>query len=324
MRRKHYVICVTGVAGFIGQHFLEYLLEEGNCNVYGIDNLSYASRSFPSLEKWGKKADYVRFIQADIATIDKLPDCDFLVNFAAETHVDNSIECSDAFMHSNVEGVHNLLKLVAQKPIQDRPRFIQISTDEVYGDILGLGKHTETDPLKPSNPYSASKAAGDLLVMAWARTHGIKYNIIRPTNNYGKGQHPEKLIPKVIQYYRLGKKIPLHDNGIPIRNWLYVKDTADAIWKVMMEGKVNEIYNIPGNWECSNAYLVGEILSIMVGKEVNLEDYVDYSYERPGQDLRYSLSGEKIEGLKWKPIVNPRIILEDMIAASKDKFQWSV
>lgn len=324
---KKYVVCVTGVAGFIGRHFLDRLLWLDNCYIYGIDNLSYASRKFPDVELWAQK-DKIRFIKADIATMDRLPDCDILVNFAAETHVDNSIESSDAFIHSNVEGVHNLLKLVAKKPAQERPLFVQVSTDEVYGDILDGGLHKETDPLKPSNPYSASKAAGDLLIMAWARTHGVRYNIVRPTNNYGIGQHPEKLIPKTIQYYSIGKKIPLHDKGKPIRNWIHARDTATGIWTVITKGTDNEIYNIPGNWEISNYKLVEKLLCMMKGKKTietnEFRQHVDFSYARPGQDLRYGLDGSKLAKLGWEPTGKPDTILKAMIKESKNKFQWSI
>ncbi len=186
--------------------------------------------------------------------------CDYVINTAAETHVGNSIANSDDFVHSNVNGVHNLLELIKNHRGENisKPTLLHFSTDEVYGDIEE-GEHIETDLLKPSNPYSATKAAADMLVMAWGRTYGLPYIIVRPTNNYGIGQYVEKLIPKTCKYLKLGRKVPLHNGGTPIRNWLHAQDTADAIITIINAGVKNEIYNICGGFEQNNLETVKKI-----------------------------------------------------------------
>ena len=173
----------------------------------------------------------------DIKDIKNLYDCDYVINFAAESHVGNSIINSDCFMDTNVLGVKNLLDLIRHKPTNcnGRPILFHVSTDEVYGDIVD-GEHTESDLLRPSNPYSAAKASGDMLINAWSRTYGIKYIILRPTNNYGTGQYPEKLIPLTVKSLVRGKKINLHDRGMPIRNWLHADDTASAVLSIVDSG----------------------------------------------------------------------------------------
>ena len=190
------------------------------------------------------------FVKEDIANLDYLPDCDYVINVAAESHVGTSIVDSNDFMHTNILGVKNLLDLIRRKQsnVSEQPIFLHFSTDEVYGDIES-GSHVETDILKPSNPYSASKASSDMLIFAWARTYGIKYLIVRPTNNYGIGQYPEKLIPVSVKMLQRDKKIRLHDEGEPIRNWLHADDTAAAVIKIIESGNINEIYNIAGGFE---------------------------------------------------------------------------
>jgi len=174
-----------------------------------------------------------------------LVDCDYFINTAAETHVDNSIRKSDDFVHSNICGVHNILELLRKykKEGYVLPTFVHFSTDEVYGDISD-GDHIESDVLKPSNPYAATKAAADQLIMAWSRTYDLPYVIVRPTNNYGCGQYVEKLIPKACKFLSLDRRIPLHNNGTPIRNWLHAKDTARAVIKIIESNSQNEIFNI--------------------------------------------------------------------------------
>ena len=178
---------------------------------------------------------------------------------------------------------------------------MHFSTDEVYGDI-NEGAHTEKDLLKPSNPYSATKAAADMLILAWARTYGCPYVIVRPTNNYGIGQYVEKLVPKTCKYLKLGRKIPLHNNGTPVRNWLHAEDTASAITTIIESNVENEIYNIAGGFEQPNLDAVSKIISSYVGVEdYNIEDYIDVSFSRKGQDVRYALDDSKLKGLGWKP-----------------------
>src|SRR5258708_6496584 len=225
-------VCVTGCLGFMGSHFTRLCLEKGWW-VWGIDKHTYAAR--PELLEEFHKSPLFKFQQADIAEIDHLYDVDIVFNFAAETHVDNSIVDSKRFLRSNIMGVQNLLELIRGKRHYEMPVLVQVSTDEVYGDI-SHGRHTEADPLKPSNPYSASKAAADLLILGWHRTHDVPYLIVRPTNNYGIGQYPEKLIPKSVKYLSLKKMIPLHGDGSYVRSWLHVEDTCSAIIHAIEHG----------------------------------------------------------------------------------------
>ena len=206
---------------------------------------------------------------------------------------------------------------------KDKPTLLHFSTDEVYGDIT-KGEHIETDILNPSNPYSATKAAADQLILAWARTYKLPYVIVRPTNNYGIGQYVEKLIPKVCKYLKLGKKIPLHNNGTPIRNWLHAQDTADAIIKIIELNKQNEIYNIAGGFEQANVDTVKKIINEYL-KEKNkftYKLYIDLSYSRKGQDVRYALNDDKLRNLGWSPKMDFDEELEDIVEYYKAKFIW--
>ena len=191
----------------------------------------------------------------------------------------------------------------------------------MYGDIEE-GAHTETHLLKPSNPYAATKAAADMLIMAWARTYNVPYVIVRPTNNYGIGQYVEKLIPKSCKYFNLGKKIPIHNNGTPIRNWLHADDTASAVIKIIESGVVNEIYNICGGYEQSNIETIEKLLKVFnIGKQ-NMKYYIDFSCNRLGQDVRYALDDSKLRSLGWSPekIFNDEIV--NIVKYYKDTFIW--
>jgi dTDP-glucose 4,6-dehydratase len=243
------VVYVTGCFGFIGSYVTRACLEKG-WYVRGIDKCTYASNEDLLFEFTKKYPDRFSFEKIDINDMKFLYECDYVINTAAETHVGNSIVSSDEFIHSNIDGVHNILELIKNYRLESnrKPILLHFSTDEVYGDI-DEGAHTEEDLLKPSNPYSATKAAGDMLVLAWARTYNLPYIIVRPTNNYGIGQYVEKLIPKSCKMLHLGKKISLHNNGTPIRNWLHAQDTANAIITIIESGVQNEIYNIAGGFE---------------------------------------------------------------------------
>jgi len=199
---------------------------------------------------------------------------------------------------------------------------LHFSTDEVYGDI-DSGAHTETDLLKPSNPYSASKAAADMLILAWARTYGIKYLIVRPTNNYGIGQYVEKLIPKSIKYLKIDRKIDLHDRGEPRRTWLHVEDTARAVMAVIDHGSVNEIYNISGNIEIANKEVIKKILHYYPGggAEDRWEDYITGSH-RQGQDVRYAIDDSKLKALGWQPTADFDQELQRVIEYYMLNFIW--
>jgi len=315
------IVYVTGCLGFIGRYVTQLLLEN-NHYVYGIDNCTYAS-DISALENF-KSYNNFKFEQKNICDIDRLVDCDFFINIAAETHVDNSIRESKVFVESNINGVHNILELLKKykKEGYILPRFIHFSTDEVYGDIEE-GEHYETDILKPSNPYSATKAAADQLIIAWSRTYNIPYNIIRPTNNYGIGQYVEKLIPKACKFIGLGRKIPLHNNGTPIRNWLHAKDTATAVLKIIEAGKENEIYNIAGGFEQSNIDTVKKVIDTYFDKQMSdYERFINFDIARPGQDIRYALNDDKIRSLGWSPQCNFDEEIKDIVNYYKLNFIW--
>jgi len=294
------IVYVTGCLGFIGSYVTKECLEKG-WYVFGIDKMTYAS-NISFLEEFNSYTNF-KFEKKDICDIDRLVDCDYFINTAAETHVDNSIRKSDDFLHSNINGVYNILELLKNYKKEGfiLPTFIHFSTDEVYGDI-SEGAHIETDILNPSNPYSATKAAADQLILAWARTYKIDYNIVRPTNNYGIGQYVEKLIPRACKYLTLGRRIPLHNNGTPIRNWLHAKDTASGIITIIENGIKNQIFNIAGGFEQSNIDTVKKLVNAYFDKDFdNYESFLDLSIQRPGQDLRYALNDDKLRSLGWKP-----------------------
>ena len=315
------IVYVTGCLGFIGSYVTRLCLQKG-WYVKGVDKITYAANK--NLLDEFKKYDNFSFVHCDINDLKFLYDCDYIINTAAETHVGNSIANSDDFVHSNINGVHNILKLIKNYRQENNtvPTFLHFSTDEVYGDIIN-GAHTETDILKPSNPYAATKAAADMLVLAWARTHKVPYVIVRPTNNYGIGQYTEKLIPKACKYFNLNKKIPLHNNGTPIRTWLHAQDTANAIIKIIESGVKNEIYNISGDFEQSNIETVKDIITILLNTDnFYINNYVDMTCSRVGQDLRYSLNGDKLKNLGWKPEINFKINLKDTVEYYKINFIW--
>lgn len=316
------LVVITGCLGFIGSHVTRKCLDLG-WKVYGIDSLTYASSPDLIGDFSYEYGDNFTYINEDIADLKYLPDCDYVINTAAETHVGNSIIDSKDFLKSNINGVQNLLDLIKAKPnnVVQRPILFHFSTDEVYGDITE-GEHTESDHLNPSNPYSASKAAADMLITAWARTYGIEYIIFRPTNNYGEYQYPEKLIPLAVKLLQRGKKIRLHDEGRPIRNWLHAEDTANAVISIINSGKTNEIYNVAGGFEQENRETVKKIIEIFHGPEANWEDYVDLGFKREGQDVRYALNDDKLRALGWKPqkVFNEEI--HKVVQFYIDNFKW--
>ena len=313
------VVYVTGCLGFIGSHVTKACLEKG-WYVKGVDKITYAAND----ELLWDFNDYENFsfINSDINDLEFLYDCDYVINTAAETHVGNSIANSDDFVSSNIDGVHHLLELLKnyRQETAKTPTLLHFSTDEVYGDIDN-GAHTETDLLKPSNPYSATKAAADMLVLAWGRTYNIPYVIVRPTNNYGVGQYVEKLIPKACKYLMLGRKIPLHNNGTPIRNWLHAADTAEAVITIIEAGVQNEIYNIAGGFEQSNIDTVKKLIKEYNG-DTEVDKYIDWSYSRAGQDIRYALDDSKLRALGWEPKAIFDEELPKIIEYYKSKFIW--
>lgn len=285
-------IVVTGGRGFIGSHFVEECLNKG-WKVTDIDCMTYAAHDkLP----WDDNDNYT-LIKKDIATIKSLPKCDYVVNFAAESHVDNSIRDTEPFIHSNILGVHNLLQLIRGKRKYDRPLFFQISTDEVYGDIE-QGSFLETDTLKPSNPYSATKASAEMLVLSYARTYELDYLITRSGNNYGPRQYEEKLIPKCIDSIENNKKIPIHGDGSYIRDWTHVKDNVAGLIHLIEGSHKNQIFNIAAQNHLTNLEVVDTILG-WYGKDREIIEFVP---NRWGQDTRYSINTDKILRTGWKPI----------------------
>ena len=284
---------VTGGRGFIGSHFVEKCLAEGH-KVIDIDCMTYAAnKTLP----WDDDPNY-EHVNDNIKDITHLPMCDILVNFAAESHVDNSIQTPDIFVDSNVLGVLNILNLLRGK-VYERPLFVHISTDEVYGDVIE-GEKTEESILEPSNPYSASKAAAEMLIHAYARTYDIDYQVVRSTNNYGPRQYPEKLIPKIIECITDGRKIPLHGDGSYVRDWIYVKDNVNGIYKVCHADEKNQIWNLCAYNYMKNIEVVEEICDWMdISNPVEVIKFVE---NRIGQDKRYSISSEKVrKKLGWEP-----------------------
>ncbi|WP_461863568.1 dTDP-glucose 4,6-dehydratase [Thermococcus sp.] len=291
-------LLVTGGAGFIGSNFIRYILEKHkDWKVINLDKLGYGS-NLANLKDIESDERYT-FVKGDINDFELvkglIKKVDAVVNFAAESHVDRSISNPYAFIESNVLGVYTLLEAIRKE--NPEVRLIHVSTDEVYGDIEE-GSFTEDDRLLPSSPYSASKAAGDMLVLGYARTYNLNASITRCTNNYGPYQFPEKLIPKTIIRASMGLKIPIYGTGENVRDWLYVLDHCEAVELVLEKGKSREVYNISANQEKTNLEVVKTILKLM-SKDKDLIEFVE---DRPGHDLRYSLDSTKIrEQLGWRP-----------------------
>ena len=314
------LVVITGCLGLIGSYVTRKCLKKG-WKVYGIDKCTYAA-NLNFLDEFVKHKNFT-FVKKDIAEIKYIPDCDYIINIAAESHVGNSIIESEDFIHSNVVGVKNILDLIRKKPknVDDQPVFFHFSTDEVYGDITS-GEHVESDILKPSNPYSASKASSDMLIFAWARTYKIKYIILRPTNNYGIGQYPEKLIPICVKHLMRGKKIRLHDKGEPIRNWLHADDTASAVIKIIESGTINEVYNVAGGFEQKNIETARKIIKCFNGTDENYTDNLNLEYKREGQDVRYALNDDKLRALGWSPKKKFDDELPKIVEYYKNNFKW--
>lgn len=311
-------ILITGGSGFIGSNFVRYILENHpDYKVVNLDKLTYAGN--PDNLKGIEEGDKYCFIEGDICDNTLIEDIvsenvDAVVNFAAESHVDRSIENPEDFVKTNVEGVANILGACLKHKV---PRIIQISTDEVYGSI-NEGSFTESDNLNPSSPYSASKAGGDLLALSYFTTFKLPVLITRSSNNYGPYQYPEKLIPLFVTNALEGKELPLYGTGENVRDWLYVEDNCRGIDLVLHKGKEGEIYNIGGGNEVSNIDITGKILDDL-GKDKGLITHVE---DRLGHDFRYSISIDKVRDLGWKPRYNFDEALKRTIDWYKENNWW--
>jgi dTDP-glucose 4,6-dehydratase len=283
-------LLVCGAAGFIGSTFVELRVREHGDEVTVLDALTYAGRR----ENLKAVESDIRFVEGAIeepaAVADAIGDADAIVNFAAETHVDRSIADPYAFSVTNGLGTHVLLEAARERGL----RYVQVSTDEVYGSIE-TGSFTESSPLAPSSPYSASKTGGDLLVSSYFHTYGLPTNICRGSNNYGPRQYPEKLIPLMVLNALAGDHLPVYGDGRQVRNWLYVEDFGRGIGHVLEHGVPGETYNCGGPDECENLEVVQRIIELTGGDESQIE----YVTDRPGHDRRYSLSAAKLEALGW-------------------------
>lgn len=294
-------VLVTGGAGFIGSNFTRMALRgdfESISEVTVLDKLTYAGDR-KNLD-FADNDPHFRFIQGDICDSfvvrQALDGVDAILNFAAESHVDRSIENSTEFIRTNILGVQVLLDAALEVGVR---RYLQVSTDEVYGSI-SEGSWTETEPLLPNSPYAASKASADLLVRAYNRTHQLNTVITRCSNNYGPNQYPEKLIPLFVSKLIKGEKVPIYGNGLNVRDWLHVDDHCRGIAMVLEKGLAGEIYNIGGGTELSNI----ELTKLLVEPFGKFEDFVEYVEDRKGHDLRYSVNWDKISIIGYRPLVD--------------------
>ena len=293
-------ILVTGGAGFIGSCFVRHILNKyEDYKVYNLDALTYAG-NIENLEDVKDNKNYT-FVHGNICdkklVMDLTADMDCIVNFAAESHVDRSITGPEIFIETNVQGTLNLLQAAKENGVH---RYLQVSTDEVYGTLGKTGYFHETTPLAPNSPYSASKASADMLVRAYYETYKLPVLTTRCSNNYGPYQYPEKLIPFFISQLLRGKKVPVYGDGLNVRDWLYVYDHCSAIDTVLHNGKVGEVYNIGGHNEKTNLEITKLILEAM-GKD---ESSIEYVQDRLGHDRRYAICNDKIQSeLGWKPSV---------------------
>jgi dTDP-glucose 4,6-dehydratase len=304
-------LLVTGACGFIGSAYVR--LVSGEHEVTVLDKLTYAGRR-ENLE--GVDVELiVGAIEDRELVMDAIEGRDAVVNFAAESHVDRSIADPEDFARTHVIGTGVLLDAVRERGV---PRYLQVSTDEVYGSIQS-GSFTESSPLDPSSPYSATKAAGDLLVSAHFHTYGTEAVICRGSNNYGPRQYPEKLIPLCVLNAMHGDRLPVYGDGRQVRNWLYVEDFARAIHAVLLGGRAGEAYNAGGPDECENLDVVRRVLDLCDRDESLIEHVTD----RPGHDRRYSLSSDKLSGeLGWQPQVRFADGLERTVEWYRENEWW--
>lgn len=313
------IVAVTGCLGFIGSHVVEALVQHGY-RVYGLDAETYAANT-DLLDTWRGFSDIFKYQKADICELDHLPDVDAIINLAAETHVDNSLQDAERFVRSNYLGVCNLLELVRGKRAYQIPLFLQVSTDEVYGSVPN-GRSTERDPLAPSSPYSASKAAADLLVAAYGHSFAIPTRVVRPSNCYGHRQHHEKLIPKAVRHLGLGRPIPIHEGGNAVRNWLHVQDCAQATLAVLEKGTDGQVYNVGGNTEASVRGIATAVVEAFHGPVAEPAKYLEFGYTRLGLDTRYCVDDSKLRCLGWETQGDLFRDLPELVRLERQVVRW--
>ena len=323
-------ILITGGNGFIAFNFIKMMLKS-DYDIVSIDNLSLSKHL--NHETINFKSDKFKFIECDIVSNDvceliKKYKFDAIVNFAAESHVDKSIHSSNLFVDTNIRGTNNLLAccndLIKNSVLSNDFRFIQVSTDEVYGSLSEKEPaFTESSILKPTNPYSASKASADLIAMAYFKTHHFPVIITRCSNNYGPYQYPEKLIPLVINNITSNKKIPVYGNGKQIRDWIYVKDHCFGIKKALEQGHLGQIYNFGGYSELTNLEIIETIVKIMKPNESS-DQYIEHVKDRPGHDTRYAINADKaLNELDWKPSHNFMHAINETVNWYVSNNEWS-
>ena len=308
-------LLVTGGCGFIGSAFVHTAIERG-AEVVNLDKLTYAGNP-ANVADLAEHPRY-RFVHADIADAEAVSDAiagaDAVVNFAAESHVDRSILDPSEFIRTDVVGTAVLLDAARRAGVR---RFVQVSTDEVYGSIPS-GAFRETDPISPSSPYSASKAGGDLQVLAWHRTFGLDAVITRGSNTYGPRQYPEKLIPLFVTNALDGEPLPVYGDGMQVRDWIYVDDHCEGVWTAMERGAPGEVYNVGGGNEAPNLEITRRILEL-TGRDESLVRHVE---DRPGHDRRYALDTCKLRALGWAPRHGFAEALEATVAWYRDRRDW--
>lgn len=310
-------LLITGGCGFIGSNFIHFMLERyKDARVINLDKLTYCGNP-ENLNDISSDMRY-SFVKGDICdrdlVEDLMTDVDTVINFAAETHVDRSIKYPDDFLMTNVFGVKTLLEEARKAGIT---RFIQIGTDEIYGSV-DEGLSREGDPLKPNSPYSATKAAADMLALSYHATYGLPVVVIRSSNNFGPYQYPEKIIPLFITNLLEDRKVPLYGDGGNVRDWLFVKDNCAGIDLALRRGKPGQIYNIGGGCCLSNLELTGKILSVMEKGKASIE----YVNDRPGHDRRYALDSSKIKELGWAPEADFDRNLEETVRWYGENGDW--
>lgn len=310
---------ITGGAGFIGSNFISHILKTTEFSVVNFDALTYAGNP-ENLAEFASNPRY-SFVRGDISDSEAVGDVlsagfDAVLNFAAETHVDRSILNAADFVRTNVVGTQTLLDAARRHRI---PRFVQISTDEVYGSLGASGRFTETSQLAPNSPYSASKAGADLLVRAAYRTHNLPAIVTRCSNNYGPFQFPEKFVPLMILNALEGKKLPVYGDGLYVRDWIHVQDHCRALERVLRDGQPGEVYNIGGSDEWKNLDVVRRILLLTERSD----ELIQYVQDRPGHDRRYAVDSSKIErSLGWKPRIPFEEGLEETIRWYRKNEGW--